>query len=294
MNPMKEDDKMVLLTPAMEKGSGLERLFKMYPDRCIDTGIAEENALVMSSGLALKGFHPILDIYSTFLQRCYDEIIENISRNEIPVTIFVERAGLVGEGGSSHQGIYDVSMVKNIPYRSVYMPFDAFSLSYLLEKAKKNEKGPFFLRFPKGEPSYGISEPSFDNDIYYLSKGKSEKIFLGISSLGFECAKRLKEQYDSAILLDLLPTDEKWDSYHLLDYKEIVFYDPYSTIDATAEELIKYLFLHHYKGKFQVFTFKRKFIEFGQVDDLLRQEGLDIDSVCRKLEEEKDALRTSD
>lgn len=290
LGPMKEDEKMVLITPAMEKGSGLERLFDQYPERCIDTGIAEENAVVIASGLSLKGYHPIVDIYSTFLQRCYDEIIENISRNEIPVTFFVERAGLVGEDGSSHQGIYDVSLVKNIPYRKVYMPFDAFSLAYLLNKARTNEKGPFFLRFPKGEPSYGIVDPTFENDIYYLSKGKSEKLFLGISSFGYECAKRLKDQFDCAILLDLLPKEEKWNSYHLLEYKEIVFYDPYSTLDATASELMQYLFLNHYQGKFKVFTFDRKFIPFGQIDDLLKQNELDVDSVIRKLEEEKDAL----
>ncbi len=276
--PMKRDSKRVLITPAMEKGSSLERVFKDFPDRCIDTGISEEHAVVMASGLALNGYHPIVDIYSTFLQRCYDEIIENVSRNKVKVVFLVERAGLVGEDGSSHHGLYDVGMVKNIPYRKVYMPFDVMSLRYIQDKCHAENYGPFFVRFPKGDPVF-MKEPIKPDEVTFLRRNHNKKLVLAISVYGYHLLKKMDDHFDTAILLNLLPCDQTLDDYHLEEYEEIYLYDAYSTKDGSATYLGDYLQRKNYQGKYQYFAFKNDFVTFGQNADLLKKTKMDVDSV---------------
>ncbi len=281
--PMKEDEKMVVITPAMEKGSGLEKLFADFPSRCIDTGISEEHAMVLASGLALRGYHPVLDIYSTFLQRTYDEIIENVSRNDVSVMVLVERAGLVGEDGSSHQGIYDVGMISNIPHCRCLMPFDAMSVKYLFDMVKENRHGPFFIRFPKGNPNFDVPSHTIENGFAFFRKFNNRKLVLGISVMGFDLIKKMPEDYDTAIMVDLLPEDSLLNTLNLNHYDEIYLYDAYSTLDGSVRHLESYLVRHHYQGKFHSFAFERKFIGFGQVKDLLEREGMDVDSVYDKI-----------
>ena len=281
--PMKQDKKIIVITPAMEKGSGLELLFREFPERCIDTGISEEHAVVLASGLALKGYHPILDIYSTFLQRTYDELIENVSRNNVPLTILVERAGIVGEDGSSHQGIYDVGMVADIPYRKVMMPFDVTSVNYLFELAKQNQKGPFFIRFPKGNPSFEVPSHEVKDGFAIFRKFNNHKLVIGISVLGYELIKQLPEEYDTLMMLDLLPEDEALNRLNLNHYDEIHLYDCYSTMDGSVRHLESYLIRHNYHGKFTGHAFDRKFVTYGQSADILKEESMDVSSVLRKI-----------
>ncbi len=289
--PMKQDEKIIILTPAMEKGSGLELLFEDFPSRCIDTGISEEHALVMASGLAIKGYKPILDIYATFLQRDYDEIIENVSRNHIPLLFFVERAGIVGEDGSSHQGIYDVGMVKNIPGRKVWMPFDANSLQLLLLDYEKNPSGPTFIRFPKGNPVFHVPPYTLEHGVCFFNRAKNKKLFIGISCMGYELLTLLDETYDKMIMVDLLMEEEDLDFLDLTQYETIYFYDGYQTRDGTECHLECYLLSHHFKGQFVPFAFERKFIRFGQIDDILKSEGMDVSSVYEKIRKNEEAKK---
>ncbi len=284
--PMERDQKHILITPAMEKGSSLERLFSDFPERCIDTGIAEEHAVVLASGLALEGYHPIVDIYSTFLQRCYDEIMENVSRNKVKVTFLIERAGLVGEDGSSHHGIYDVGMVKNIPYRKVYMPYNKSSICYIQEKALSDNYGPFFIRFPKGKPIMEDKEEHFD-DILFLRRTKQKKLVLAISVYGYKLLSKLNEEFDTAMMLNLLPDDQILKDLHLEEYEEIYLYDPYSTKDGSATFLGDYLLRNHYQGKYRYFAFKNEFVPFGQNEDLLKICKMDVDYVYQQLVKSK-------
>lgn len=285
---MEKDDKITIITPAMELGSGLENIFNKYPNRCFDVNISEEHAIVMASGLALKGYKPVVDIYSTFLQRGYDEIIENVSRNNVKVTFFVERCGLVGEDGSSHHGIYDVSMIKNIPYRKVFMPFDECSTQYIFSKIENFEKGCVFVRFPKDEPVSSISI-NIDSDFLFLNKNNNEALVIGISKLGYDLLQKLPSDIDKAILLDLLPDDSLLDFRNICAYKRIYLYDPYSTLDGSASHLSDYLLRKGFKGKYIYYSFGRKFITFGKISDLLIKEGMDINSIYDRIEEEEHA-----
>lgn len=285
---MKEDKKMQIISPAMELNSGLGKAFKAYPDRSFDCGIAEENALLLASGMALKGMHPVVDIYSTFLQRSYDEIIENISRQHISVLFLVDRAGLVGEDGSSHQGIYDVAFSKTVPHSHVYMPYCASQIRELMNFSFE-EEGPTFLRFSKGVPAMVEKELPLlgDNSYTVLSKRNPKRLVLAIGRYGYEVEAALNpERYSRVMLVNLLPGDKILEEIGLLSYEDIILYDPYSTIDGTASFLSEYLVKHGYKGKFNCFAFPRKFVPFGQISDLLKQEKLDPISVLERLEKE--------
>lgn len=286
--PMKKDERIYVITPAMEKGSGLEKLFKEFPKRCIDTGISEEHALVLASGLALKGKIPILDIYSTFLQRCYDELLENISRNHVPLLLLIERCGLVGEDGSSHHGIYDVSMVKSIPYRRVLMPFDVNSIQYCFEEYQKQKEGPFFIRFPKGNPVFNVPPYEIKDGILFFTNHQNKKLYLGISCLGYELLRKLDDSFDKAMLIDLLLDDKALDKINFNHYEEVVLYDGYSTYDGSSSHLSDYLLRRNFKGRFVAFAFDRDFVTFGNNADLLKMTQMDVESVFHRITEEKE------
>lgn len=286
--PMKKDRRIYVITPAMEKGSGLERIFADFPDRSIDTGISEEHALVLASGLALKGKIPVLDIYSTFLQRCYDELLENVSRNHVPLLLLVERCGLVGEDGSSHHGIYDVAMVKGIPYRRVLMPFDVNSIQYCFMEYQKQKEGPFLIRFPKGNPVFNVPPCEIKNGICFFNRKQNRKLCLGVSCLGYELVSRLDDSFDKGILIDLLMDDAGLDSIGFENYEDVYLYDAYSTFDGTTSHIAEYLLRRGFQGRFHPFAFHRDFIPFGNNDDLLEKTHMDVDSVIKSITEEKE------
>ena len=279
---LKADDKIVLITPAMEKGSHLEECFKLYPERCFDTGISEEHAIVMASGLSLMSYHPIVDIYSTFLQRGYDEIMENISRNKVPCLFFVERCGLVGEDGSSHHGIYDVAMIKTIPYARVYMPFDRSSLDYLYELNPFEYKGPTFYRFSKGKPAITSSQLPLD-DVVIISKSGEKTLVIAIGSMGLELLNNIDISCDKAMLLNLLPSFDVLDSLKLDSYDNVILYDPYSTKEGSSSYLSQYLLEKGFKGNYSSFAIENDFVTFGSNQDLYHQLELDVSSVIEKI-----------
>ncbi len=145
----KKDDKILAITPAMMQGSKLEKYFALFPQRSFDCGIAEEHATTFAAGLALAGYKPFLSIYSTFLQRSYDQINHDIARMDLPVVIGVDRSGLVGEDGATHHGVFDVGILRPIPNLIIAQPKDATEAQHMLYTAF-NQAHPFALRYPRG------------------------------------------------------------------------------------------------------------------------------------------------
>ncbi len=157
----KDDEDIVVITPAMKKGSSLDRFFDTFPKRAIDTGITEGHAATFASGLALSGKKPFLSIYSTFLQRAYDQINHDITRMNLPVVIGVDRAGLVGEDGDTHHGVFDIGILKPLPNLVIAQAKNGTELQHLLYTAFQHD-GPFALRYPRGVSEY-YPVPSFEN-----------------------------------------------------------------------------------------------------------------------------------
>lgn len=145
------DERIVAITPAMPVGSKLEKFAKAFPERFFDVGIAEQHATTMAAGLATQGMKPFLAIYSTFLQRAYDQLVHDVCRQKLNVVIGIDRAGLVGADGETHQGIFDLSFLNSIPNMTISMPKDEVEARQLMDTAFSYNDGPFAIRYPRGE-----------------------------------------------------------------------------------------------------------------------------------------------
>lgn len=284
LRKMEEDHKAFVICPAMVYGSDLEEVYRTYPERTIDVGIAEENAVTMASGIALQGYHPVIDIYSTFLQRSYDEVFEDIAREKCPNLFYVERSGLVGEDGPSHQGIYDVSFLRTIPDCQVYMPYDKDSFLRLSSGLWFKKNVPTFIRLTKDAPfnDHGPVEKEEGYDVVTKETGK--KLVLAIGPNGMALLEKVKEMaVDCLLLLDLLPSDSLLDRLNLLSYEDIVLYDCYSTPEGTSDTLGRYLLSHGYKGRFLPLTLPKDFVVHGSVKDLYSHLGMDVPTAFLKI-----------
>ncbi len=155
-----EDDKIVVITPAMKEGSGLVEFAKRFPDRFFDVGIAEQHAATFAGGLACEGLKPVASYYSTFLQRAYDQVIHDIALQNLPVTFAIDRGGLVGDDGPTHHGVFDLSYLRCVPNMVVSAPKDEQELRNLLYTAI-NSSRPFAIRYPRGV-AYGVPTEGFE------------------------------------------------------------------------------------------------------------------------------------
>ncbi|HPI04001.1 MAG TPA: transketolase C-terminal domain-containing protein, partial [Candidatus Goldiibacteriota bacterium] len=147
----KNNNNLVGITAAMPSGTGLKHLEKAMPDRYIDVGIAEEHAVTFASGLAAAGFKPVVAVYSTFMQRAYDQIIHDAAMQKLPVIFALDRAGIVGEDGPTHHGAFDIAFMRTVPGMVVMAPSDAAELEKLMQTAAEYNGGPVSIRFPRGE-----------------------------------------------------------------------------------------------------------------------------------------------
>lgn len=166
-----KDSRIVAITAAMREGTGLERFARKYPDRFYDVGIAEQHAVTFAAGLASQGIRPVVAIYSTFLQRAYDEIVHDVCLQNLPVVFAVDRAGIVGEDGPTHQGVFDLSYLRHIPNITVMEPSDDAELRFMLELAMRHS-GPVAIRYPRGT----VRSPATDTSLTPFSIGEAEVV----------------------------------------------------------------------------------------------------------------------
>ena len=167
----KEDDKIIGITAAMPDGTGISKFGKEFPDRTFDVGMAEQHGVSFAGALSIEGFRPVADIYSTFLQRAYDQVVHDICLMNLSVTFAMDRAGIVGEDGATHQGLYDIAFLRTLPNMVVMAPKDENELRHMLKTAIYHQ-GPAAHRYPRGS---GLGVP-LDPEIKALKIGKGEVI----------------------------------------------------------------------------------------------------------------------
>ena len=167
-----KNEKIVAITAAMLDGTGLEEFSKKYPERLFDVGIAEEHAVTFSAGLARAGFKPVVAIYSTFLQRAYDEIVHDVCLQNLPVVFAIDRAGIVGEDGATHNGIFDIAYMRHIPNMTLMAPKDENEMQQMLSTAVDHD-GPIAIRYPRGQ-GVGLG---LDASFVKIEIGKSEVVY---------------------------------------------------------------------------------------------------------------------
>ena len=170
----RDDERVVAITAAMPDGTGLAKFAEVYPDRFFDVGIAEEHAVTFAAGLAAGGLRPVVALYSTFLQRAYDQILHDVCLQNLPVVFAIDRAGLVGEDGPTHQGVFDLSYLRHIPRLVVASPKDTAELRDLLATALRHD-GPMAFRYPRGAGP----NPYEPGEMRILSIGQGEQITEG-------------------------------------------------------------------------------------------------------------------
>ncbi|QQE72886.1 1-deoxy-D-xylulose-5-phosphate synthase [Brevibacillus composti] len=187
-----EDERIVAITPAMPAGSGLLKFGERFPDRLFDVGIAEQHACTFAAGLATQGLKPVYAVYSTFLQRAYDQLIHDVARQKLNVIFAVDRAGLVGADGETHQGVYDIAYMRAIPNMVIMAPKDENELRHMMKTAVDYEDGPISFRYPR----LSVRGVKLDDELAPLAIGKSEIVREGrdVAILSFGHVFEIAEQ----------------------------------------------------------------------------------------------------
>lgn len=288
----KRDD-VIVVTPAMEGGSGLSHFRKNYPNRFFDVGIAEEHAVTFCAGLAKGGLRPILAIYSTFLQRGYDQLIHDICLQNIPVVFCLDRAGLVGEDGSTHHGVFDYNYMLPIPNLTILAPKDGHELKKMLNWSL-NQNNPISIRYPKGEvPSYSHSySRSFDGSAEILFKSELfdlrgyDLLLIGVGSMvwpAYEVAKEFaSEQLTVAVinLRSIKPLDTQMLTSYLEGARSVFVLEEgmaiggvYSYILKVCQSSIKAL------NSWRQIALDDVFIEHGSISELKQESRLSVSHI---------------
>ncbi|MBR5347936.1 MAG: 1-deoxy-D-xylulose-5-phosphate synthase [Lachnospiraceae bacterium] len=283
----KQNDKVVAITAAMAEGTGLSRFSRHFPDRFFDVGIAEAHAVTFSAGLALAGMKPYVAIYSSFLQRAYDSILEDVCMQKLPVTFAVDRAGIVGKDGETHQGVFDLSYLTSIPNLTVMAPKNAYEFAQMFLFSSTFE-GPLAIRYPRGEAL--LDYKSYNSKILYgkaeVMKKASDKT-LALVAIGsmvktaMEVSERLSEEGTEATVINLRfakPLDLDCIG-SLKNYKNIFTLEENVKAGGIGEQIAAYLMEQRSRAKVRIFAVPDRFIPHGCVNVLLRELGLDTDHV---------------
>ena len=277
---MTKNNKLVTITPGTGYGSGLSEFSKLFKDRFIDVGIAEEHALTLASGLAINGFHPVISIYSTFLQRGYDQISHDLARMNLNSTLLIDRSGLVGKDGETHQGLYDESFLLSIPNVTIAMADNESHAKELLEESFNNH-GVFAIRYPREDVIDFTSDTkvSYGNWIKELSAKEIAIVSVGpITHLLKEelIKNNIKVSLYNAIYIR--PINEKIIE-ELLAYKKIIIYDAYATNKGFSSYLSSLLLNKGYKGIIISKTVANEFVKQASIEEQRKQYNISIEDI---------------
>ncbi len=271
LEKMNNDSKAVLICPAMILGSKLEKCFQKYPSRCFDTGITEEHCIDLACGFAIQHYHPIVVIYSCFMQRSYDQLLADLSLMKQNVLIVVERSGLTGQDGPSHQGIFDVSMELSMPNSIIYQPSSSLDLYNSILNYNFDTNCPYFIRVERQPSCDQVELVRQNTNKYILNKNSSNNLLILTGVKANELISLFNNSIDTLQLNQIKPIDS--DLVNIIsEYKNIFIYEYTST---SLKEYISYLLLeNHYKGNVYFFCLNKKFIEHMSVDQQLETNSL--------------------
>jgi len=292
INLTKDNKKINVITPAMASGSKLLKYKNKYPDNFIDVGIAEEHALLLANGMSLCNIIPFVSIYSTFLQRGYDEILHDIARMNTHVIIGIDRAGIVGEDGETHQGVFDISFLMPIPNMIICTPYNSDEAGDMLYTASIIER-PFAIRYSKDKLEYKNKKE------YKKLKIGSWKVLEGgkdacIISYGYMLnnALKIREELKGKVDLEVVnarfqkPIDEKMFKDLLKKFKKIYVYEEQMKTNSLGEYLVNYANEHNYDGKIKVFAIDDIFVKQGKKEELLEYLKLDVKSISKLIKKD--------
>ena len=279
------------ITAAMPDGTGLKRFKSAYPERFFDVGIAEEHAVTFAAGLAVGGLHPVVAIYSSFLQRAYDQILHDVCLQNVPVIFAIDRAGLVGSDGETHQGIFDLSYLSSIPNMHIMAPKNKWELSDMMKFAYAYQ-GPIAIRYPRGEAFDGLAEHRAE-----IRMGKSEMIFeesgIALFAIGsmvktaIEVREALKEKGISCTLVNARfakPIDEEMIRYLAQNHGLIVPMEENVASGGLSEKVVTLVNQEKLPAEVLPVTIPDEYVEHGNVDILKDEIGISAAKIVEKIE----------
>lgn len=286
------EENVVAITAAMPDGTGLKRFRNMYPDRFFDVGIAEEHAVTFAAGLAAGGMRPVVAIYSSFLQRAYDQILHDVCLQSLPVVFAIDRAGLVGADGETHQGIFDLSYLSSIPGMTVMAPKNKWELSDMMKFAVHFD-GPIAVRYPRGEAYAGLSEyraPVVYGESEWIYE-ESEVALLAVGSMvktAEQVRDRLKAAGHACSLANVRfvkPADEKMIQRAAAGHRLIVTMEENVASGGYGDRVRACLADAESSTRLYTVTLPDAYVEHGNTELLKRELSLDADSIFEKIEE---------
>ncbi len=284
------DEKIVAITAAMPDGTGLKRFHNMYPDRFFDVGIAEEHAVTFAAGLAAGGLKPIVAVYSSFLQRAYDQILHDVCLQNLPVVFAIDRAGLVGSDGETHQGIFDLTYLSGIPNMHVCAPKNKWELSDMIKFAV-SLGAPIAVRYPRGAAYDGL-----EGHRAPIELGRGEWIYreseIALFALGsmVKTAERvrecLKEKGYCVSLVNarfVKPIDEEAVREACACHRLIVTLEENVACGGYGEKVLDYMSRSGLEGRHLNISIPDAYVEHGNVELLKQEIGLDVDTIVSRI-----------
>lgn len=287
----KQNEKIVGITPAMLTGSSLHYMKNIFPDRTFDVGIAEQHAITFAAGLATQGFLPFCVIYSTFLQRGYDQLIHDVALQNLKVIFCIDRAGLVGEDGATHQGIFDIAFLRCIPNLNLFAPRNEIELQNILYTvAQNNWTNPIAIRYPRGNgrlPKQFFPFEKINKKAILLKEGGKNAI-LSIGTIAYNVEKAIEKcnfpnnfaHYD---MRWIKPLDMETLHYIFNKYEKIITIEEGCKKGGFGAAIAEFMSENNYHNTLKIIGIPDEFIEQGSVEEQQKYTGLSIEEICKTL-----------
>jgi len=289
-----KNDKIFGITPAMPSGCSLNIMMEKMPDRAFDVGIAEQHAVTFSAGLAISGFVPFCNIYSTFMQRAFDQVIHDVALQKLNVVFCLDRGGLVGADGATHHGVYDIAFMRSVPNMTLCSPMDEQELRNMMYTAQLPDKGTFTIRYPRGNGSLTDWKTPFEeieigkgrkikdgNDLAFITIGpigkKVEQVIESLSKKGLSIA-----HYD---LRFVKPLDEKLLHEVFTNFKRIITVEDGTVVGGMGSAVLEFMADNGYSSQVKRVGVPDRFVEHGTVTELYHECGLDKEGLIKAVEE---------
>lgn len=284
-NQAPKDKRICAITAAMSLGTGLKKFSEEYPDRVFDVGIAEEHAVPFSLGLSKNGMLPVFVVYSTFLQRCYDQLIHDCALQNSRMIIAVDRAGIVGDDGETHNGIYDTAFFNGIPNITVYSPSYYCELNNALVNSLYHSDGPCVIRYPRGsEPQMPVGYECSGNAFDVFGDENADVVLVTYGRIFADCYKafeRLKADGVKVKIIKLniiVPVPEECIEF-IGNAKKVFFFEEGIKSGGVGESFATHLLEKKVKADFSLTAFPDCFVKQGKTDSILKQYSLDSDGM---------------
>ncbi len=284
-----KNDKIVGITPAMLTGSSLNLLQEKFPERTFDVGIAEQHAVTLSAGMATQGLIPFCNIYSSFMQRAYDQIIHDVALQNLPVVFCLDRAGLVGEDGATHHGVFDLAYLRCIPNIIIFAPRNEIDLRNMLFTAQLGLDNPIAIRYPRGYGKLEHWKKAFEKiEIgkgICLKKGQHTAI-LSIGTISENVTEAIQKTKASVSHYDirfLKPLDEDLLHDVFKNHTKIITIEDGSIKGGLGSSVVEFAQKNKYQSQIETLGIPDKFIEHGSISELQKICSIDVDSIVKLL-----------